>query len=166
MRRMCKSRLTGSWKARALLALALISTFTGLSDHRSVDAHPLGNFTVNQYTRIEVASEGIRLIYVLDMAEIPAFQERQEIDVNGDGTVDESESAAYLETTVPEILSKLDLAIGANQINLVPITRDSHCCVYASSCNLRPPTRSLPPLRTLLSATITRPTGWVGARSL
>ena len=40
-------------------------------------AHPLGNFTVNQYTRIEVARTACGCAYVLDLAEIPTFQERQ-----------------------------------------------------------------------------------------
>src|SRR5438128_9841650 len=43
-------------------------------------AHPLGNFTVNHYTRIEPAGDRVRLVYVLDMAEIPTFQEKQRID--------------------------------------------------------------------------------------
>ena len=37
-------------------------------------AHPLGNFTVNQYTRLDVAQAGVSVRYVLDMAEIPTFQ--------------------------------------------------------------------------------------------
>ncbi len=37
-------------------------------------AHPLGNFTVNRFSRIEVAGPRIYLRYVLDLAEIPTFQ--------------------------------------------------------------------------------------------
>src|SRR6478672_8160917 len=40
-----------------------------------VGAHPLGNFTVNRYSRIEIGPERVQVQYVLDMAEIPAFQE-------------------------------------------------------------------------------------------
>jgi nickel/cobalt transporter (NicO) family protein len=39
-------------------------------------AHPLGNFTVNHNARIEPAGDRVRVLYVLDMAEIPTFQER------------------------------------------------------------------------------------------
>jgi hypothetical protein len=46
-------------------------------------AHPLGNFTVNQYSRLEVGRDTLRVRYIVDMAEIPAFQERQTMD--GDG---------------------------------------------------------------------------------
>ena len=39
-------------------------------------AHPLGNFTVNRYARVELSAGVVRVYYVLDEAEIPAFQER------------------------------------------------------------------------------------------
>ena len=37
-------------------------------------AHPLGNFTVNQYSGLAVRSDGVDVNYVLDMAEIPTAQ--------------------------------------------------------------------------------------------
>ncbi len=37
-------------------------------------AHPLGNFTINQYSRLVVAADAVAIRYVLDMAEIPAFR--------------------------------------------------------------------------------------------
>jgi nickel/cobalt transporter (NicO) family protein len=40
-------------------------------------AHPLGNFTVNRFARLEVSGHRIYVRYVLDMAEIPTFQARQ-----------------------------------------------------------------------------------------
>ena len=36
--------------------------------------HPLGNFTVNRFSRIEVAGPRIYVRYALDLAEIPTFQ--------------------------------------------------------------------------------------------
>jgi nickel/cobalt exporter len=42
----------------------------------SAAAHPLGNFTVNRYSAIEVSGDRIYVHYVLDLAEIPTFQER------------------------------------------------------------------------------------------
>ena len=47
-------------------------------------AHPLGNFSVNHYSRIEPAGDRVRIVHVLDMAEIPTFQERARIDPNPD----------------------------------------------------------------------------------
>src|SRR6185295_365548 len=40
-------------------------------------AHPLGNFTVNHFARIEISSQKAKIRYVVDMAEIAAFQEMQ-----------------------------------------------------------------------------------------
>jgi ABC-type nickel/cobalt efflux system permease component RcnA len=45
-----------------------------------VSAHPLGNFTVNHYARIEPTAHEVRVVYVLDMAEIPTFQEKPNVD--------------------------------------------------------------------------------------
>ena len=40
----------------------------------AASAHPLGNFTVNRFSRIEVAGPRVYVRYVLDLAEIPTFQ--------------------------------------------------------------------------------------------
>ena len=37
-------------------------------------AHPLGNFTINRFSRVEVSGHRVYVRYVLDMAEIPTFQ--------------------------------------------------------------------------------------------
>ncbi len=40
----------------------------------AASAHPLGNFTINRFSRLEVSGHRIYVRYVLDMAEIPTFQ--------------------------------------------------------------------------------------------
>ncbi|HEX7311273.1 MAG TPA: sulfite exporter TauE/SafE family protein [Gaiellaceae bacterium] len=40
----------------------------------AASAHPLGNFTINRFSRIEVAGDRLYVVYVLDLAEIPTFQ--------------------------------------------------------------------------------------------
>ena len=40
-------------------------------------AHPLGNFSISHYSGIRVGERGVELHYVLDLAEIPTFQEIQ-----------------------------------------------------------------------------------------
>ena len=37
-------------------------------------AHPLGNFTINRFSRVEAPGQRVYVRYVLDMAEIPTFQ--------------------------------------------------------------------------------------------
>ncbi|HTD33088.1 MAG TPA: hypothetical protein VK665_05490, partial [Candidatus Elarobacter sp.] len=46
-------------------------------------AHPLGNFTVNHLTRIGAEHGVLRLRYVLDLAEIPAFSLDRSLDEHG-----------------------------------------------------------------------------------
>src|SRR5207253_2649232 len=41
-------------------------------------AHPLGNFSINHLTYVQISNDGIALRYILDQAEIPTFQERGE----------------------------------------------------------------------------------------
>jgi nickel/cobalt exporter len=54
-------------------------------------AHPLGNFTINHFAAIRIAPDRISLDVVIDRAEIPAFQEQQRIDLDGDGVLAPSE---------------------------------------------------------------------------
>ncbi len=44
----------------------------------AAQAHPLGNFTINRFARVEVAGHRLYVRYVLDMAEIPTYQARQQ----------------------------------------------------------------------------------------
>ena len=47
-------------------------------------AHPMGNFSVSHYARIEVGPGGARIRYVLDLAEIPSFQLLQQWGLDAD----------------------------------------------------------------------------------
>jgi hypothetical protein len=44
----------------------------------ATSAHPLGNFSVNQYSALRVGKGVIEIRYIVDMAEIPTFQEIQQ----------------------------------------------------------------------------------------
>ncbi len=54
-------------------------------------AHPLGNFTINHYLELHVAPDALHLDVVIDEAEIPAFQSRQELDLDADGELTDAE---------------------------------------------------------------------------
>jgi nickel/cobalt transporter (NicO) family protein len=77
---------------RFLRAAALAVLCAGIPT--AVLAHPLGNFTINHYAGIFLTPADVRLDVVIDMAEIPAFQERLKIDTDGDGDVTDAETAA------------------------------------------------------------------------
>ena len=57
-------------KRLALVAVAVVA----LAWPALAAAHPLGNFTINRFSRIEVSGPRLYVRYVLDMAEIPTFQ--------------------------------------------------------------------------------------------
>jgi nickel/cobalt exporter len=78
---------------RRLLRAAALALFCAAAP-ATVLAHPLGNFTINHYAGIVLTPDEIRLDVVIDMAEIPTFQERQQIDTDGDGDVTDAETAA------------------------------------------------------------------------
>jgi nickel/cobalt exporter len=55
----------------ALLTLALLAVGSP-----AAMAHPLGNFSVNHLTKVKVSADRVDVLYILDQAEIPTFQER------------------------------------------------------------------------------------------
>lgn len=54
-----------------------------LSVPAAAAAHPLGNFTVNRFAGVELAGDRVYVRYVLDLAEIPTFQERKRVARGG-----------------------------------------------------------------------------------
>jgi nickel/cobalt exporter len=54
----------------------------------ALTAHPMGNFSVSHYARIEVSGGGAQIRYVLDLAEIPSFQLLQQWGLNADSPHD------------------------------------------------------------------------------
>jgi len=74
-------------------------------------AHPLGNFTINQYVGLSISGEIIHMDYVVDMAEIPAFQEIAALDSNGNGQPDSSEYAGYPADKCASLLPALNLVL-------------------------------------------------------
>jgi len=81
--------------AGALTVLAVVAVLALLLCTIEAGAVALGNFTINHFTRIEVGADHVRLRAVVDIAEIPTFQELQTI--NSNGVPSKEELNAYLE---------------------------------------------------------------------
>jgi hypothetical protein len=113
---MTLSRLTylkGIFFLGALFVLIGVST----GHHpQVVSAHPLGNFTINHYSRIELAAEQVILRYALDMAEIPTFQERVLIDRDQDSQLSEEERIEYLNNKSQGLKDGLELLVNGNLV--------------------------------------------------
>jgi nickel/cobalt transporter (NicO) family protein len=99
-----------------LLAACVLALLPATSS--TVSAHPLGNFTVNRYSRVEVQSDGIAVRYVLDLAEIPSVQETQIADLNHDGVVSTDEWDAYKTRRIEEIRTNLALTVDGQPLQL------------------------------------------------
>lgn len=103
---------------RRAVAMTLVLALLVLCEVAAV-AHPLGNFTVNRFARVRVDAGGVRVRYVIDMAEIPAFQESQAMDVNHDGNVSAEESDAYLEGLAPRLAEGVRLTTDGERVPLL-----------------------------------------------
>ena len=55
--------------------VALIVAVVALALAATASAHPLGNFTINHYSRVQPSGDRIYVLYVLDMAEIPTARD-------------------------------------------------------------------------------------------
>lgn len=117
----------------SLLALCLL-----LELPASLWAHPLGNFTVNRYSRLELDGKQVHLFYVIDMAEIPTHQDRTLMDTNGDDQISQTEQDQYLAHQVSMLQSNAHLTI-----NGAPIT----WLAQASHLEFLPGQANLPILR-------------------
>ena len=101
-------------------------------------AHPLGNFTINLYSGIQLTPGQVRIDYVVDMAEIPTFQEMADIDANGDGQTSDAERAAWAGREALRLLPNVSLSIDGRPVSLG---------VASSSMRFRPGQGGLPILR-------------------
>ena len=73
-------------------------------------AHPLGNFTTNHFSRVVASGDHVYVKYVLDLAEIPTFQERSRVARVGRG--------GYARAVVAEAARGISLRIGGDQVVL------------------------------------------------
>jgi len=105
------------------LAVLLLNAF--VLSATAASAHPLGNFTINHFTRIEVGSDRVKLHGVIDMAEIPTFQELQRIDTNGDGKASLAELQQYADQAAGQLADRLLVSVNGARVPLTVLTRNA-----------------------------------------
>jgi nickel/cobalt exporter len=81
-------------------AIHLVLTTIALT--ATLVAHPMGNFSVNHYSRLYFKSGAMELTYVLDLAEIPTFQ------LMGDWNIDWKDQAALSTRSTQQAQAWLD----------------------------------------------------------
>jgi ABC-type nickel/cobalt efflux system permease component RcnA len=121
-------------RKRFLLGGALVLVFLTVGGGPAF-AHPLGNFTINTAARVVVRPDEVLVDYVVDMAEIPAFRERQAIDRDGDGIVSASESADYRAASCGRLAEGLATEVDGRTTPLAP--RGSTLAFHPGQAGLR-----------------------------
>ena len=82
-------------------------------------AHPLGNFTTNRLARLEVGTDRVAVRYVVDVAELPTYRALAEIDVDGNGTADAPELAAWASRLATDVARNLHVEADGTPLGLV-----------------------------------------------
>jgi nickel/cobalt transporter (NicO) family protein len=77
------------------------------------EAHPLGNFTVNRYSLVELGKGSVNVTFVLDEAEIPTFQA-----LGGQPTRERAQ--AWAAARVATFAQRLHLTVDGRDVPLVP----------------------------------------------
>jgi ABC-type nickel/cobalt efflux system permease component RcnA len=99
---------------KRLYCLALI-VLCLLHGQRSF-AHPMGNFSVNHYSKISVEREGIKVSYIIDLAEIPTYQELQQGNVTAN--VGDPAVTRFVELRGAELGRGLSLLVDGKRLPL------------------------------------------------
>ena len=97
-----------------LIALAIAASsilFTA-----SASAHPMGNFSISHYSGIRIGKDTIEIKYILDLAEIPTFQELQENGVTA--RADDEGVQAYVRRRSEILRDGLTLQISGKPLRL------------------------------------------------
>jgi nickel/cobalt exporter len=94
-------------------AVALLAGLAALAICSSAAAHPLGNFTINRYSRVQPSGDRLYVLYVLDMAEIPTFQAASTVRAEGD--------SRYAAGLARSISRGVQLGVGGRRIALRPL---------------------------------------------
>ena len=83
-----------------------------------VSAHPMGNFSINHYAAISTTEKGIALDYIIDLAEIPTFQEMQNLDRDQDRTIGDAEGQRYADAKGKEFANHLTIRVNDKRLAL------------------------------------------------
>jgi ABC-type nickel/cobalt efflux system permease component RcnA len=96
----------------------------GLAVPGTASAHPLGNFTINHYAEVRIEVDRILLDVVIDQAEIPTFQARQDFDLDGDGSVSGDEIEAGRLTACDDVRGSLTLTLDGSPLDIDLVEAD------------------------------------------
>jgi hypothetical protein len=97
---------------KKLLVIPLAALGVLLIPAAPAAAHPLGNFSVNQYAGLTLHPDRVDVAVAVDIAEIPTYQERAAVDADHDGTVTDAERGAFAATGCREVAGAFEVRAG------------------------------------------------------
>ncbi|HEX6507867.1 MAG TPA: sulfite exporter TauE/SafE family protein [Chloroflexota bacterium] len=104
---------------RLLRALIVILPLIGvLAAASPAAAHPMGNFSINHFSALSVDGHIVRILYIVDMAEIPTFQELGSLNVDRAAQLSGAARSRYLASKARDLASGLTLSAGGRQVTL------------------------------------------------
>jgi nickel/cobalt transporter (NicO) family protein len=83
-----------------------------------VGAHPLGNFTISHFARLDVEQSRINVHYVVEFAEISTVQEWEIIDTNGNRALEQAEKDVYAARKAQQFANDLMLTVDGTAVPL------------------------------------------------
>ena len=108
---------------KPLFVASAISLLIFLSMSPATFAHPMGNFSINHYSKIIPGAHTIEVDYIIDMAEIPTFQQMQESAVvpkAGDPSL-----VPYLQRESEVLKQGLSLLVDGKLLSLQTVSRQA-----------------------------------------
>jgi nickel/cobalt exporter len=109
-------------RAPRLLLLACL-VFSLLANPPAGDAHPMGNFSISHYAAIFVDSGYIELNYIVDIAEIPTYQEMQDFHIAAKH--DDPLLASYLAHKAASLAGGLRIDVNGQPLRLEVVSQDA-----------------------------------------
>ncbi len=81
-------------------------------------AHPMGNFAICHYARLQADPNDVRIHYVIDMAEIPTLTEKGTLCHGQEGAITAPEQSDYLAARAAQLASGITLTVNGTPIPL------------------------------------------------
>jgi len=110
-----------SFRLALLTAAPLLAVLAG---SLPVSAHPMGNFSINHYTGFSVGPTLARVLYTVDLAEIPTFQELNDLGVSHVGGLPSARRATYLAAKAAGLAGGLSLSLNGRPLALSLVGTD------------------------------------------
>jgi nickel/cobalt exporter len=114
-----QTRNKARWRRGVLVALVTMGLVLFPS---ALSAHPMGNFSISHYAGIQLEGDFVEIRYLIDMAEIPTFQEMQQMGIVAQA--EDPRVVAYIASRAETLKQGLVVTINGKVLALGVVTRE------------------------------------------